>query len=533
MSSYAIDTNKNYNPNSSEPVMKSIFKQYEYVIIESIVTSFGLDFLVKDQHGGDVDTIHNVRQVGKDEKMTYKNDNNKENYDGRGEYKYRDYHGENTNFSKKKADARKEYRESGKTVEDAYTGDDLHFLGKSKGANPKINAELDHVISSKSIHDDQGRVLAGLKGTDLADAKENLKFTNKSLNASMQDKDIPEYIAKHPELSNEVKDGLMRNYEKSKKSYEAKLAKAYYTSPKFAKDVTKAAGKVGIKMGVRQVLGLIFTEIWFEVKKEFDKIDREEGFDLGRHFSAIGTGIKNGFENAKLKHKELFSRFISGALAGALSSVTTTLCNIFFTTAKNVVKIIRQSYASMVEAAKVLFLNPENYGFGERMRAVSKILSIGASVVLGVVVSEAIEKTPIGTIPVIGEIVQTFCGSLVTGIMSCTLLYCLDNNKTINKIVKSLDEIHTIETEINYYRDQADYFEKYAAKLMNIDIDKLRQETAMFNNLAKSIDITETEEELNCILKNAVKAIGIKVPWNEYADFNSFMDDDDSLLVFE
>ncbi len=142
----------------------------------------------------------------------------------------------------------------------------------------------------------------------------------------------------------------------ARKSYEAKLAKAYYTSPKFAKDVTKAAGKVGMKMGVRQVLGLVFTEIWFEVKKEFGKINSNSSFDLGEFFKALGNGIKNGYENAKSKHKELFSRFVSGALAGALSSVTTTLCNIFFTTAKNVVKIIRQSYASIVEAAKVLFL---------------------------------------------------------------------------------------------------------------------------------------------------------------------------------
>ncbi len=111
------------------------------------------------------------------------------------------------------------------------------------------------------------------------------------------------------------------------------------------------------------------------------------------------------------------------------------------------------------------------------MRAVAKILSTGASVVIGVVVSEAIDNTPIGKIPVVGEIVQTFCGSLVTGLMSCTLLYYLDNNKTIDKIIKSLDSIHTIETEIKYYSDQADYFENYAAKLMDIDINKLRQET--------------------------------------------------------
>ena len=50
--------------------------------LESLITSFGLDFLLmKDRHGGDVDTIHNVRQIGQDEQMTYKNESNQKAYE--------------------------------------------------------------------------------------------------------------------------------------------------------------------------------------------------------------------------------------------------------------------------------------------------------------------------------------------------------------------------------------------------------------------------------------------------------------------
>ena len=51
------------------------------VLVESLITSFGLDFLIKDQHGGDVDTIHNVRRIGQDEQMTYKNSANQSAYE--------------------------------------------------------------------------------------------------------------------------------------------------------------------------------------------------------------------------------------------------------------------------------------------------------------------------------------------------------------------------------------------------------------------------------------------------------------------
>ena len=132
-------------------------------------------------------------------------------------------------------------------------------------------------------------------------------------------------------------------------------------------------------------------------------------------------------------------KFIDGGIAGVLSSITTTICNIFFTTAKNVVKIIRQSYASIVQAAEVLLINPDGYLFGDRMLAVTKIIATGASIVVGSMVSIALEGTALGQIP--GDIVQTFLGSLVTGIMSCTLLLFLDRRKTVQNLVGFLNSL--------------------------------------------------------------------------------------------
>lgn len=86
-------------------VYNSIFEQYERVVIQSLITSFGLDFLVRDQHGGDVDTVHNVRQIGIDEQMKYKNKKNEEAYNNRGVYDEQmklDYHDTNPNFTTKK-----------------------------------------------------------------------------------------------------------------------------------------------------------------------------------------------------------------------------------------------------------------------------------------------------------------------------------------------------------------------------------------------------------------------------------------------
>lgn len=551
--SYILNSTLDFYPEREENLMDSIFKQYEKVIIESLITSFGLDFLVRDQHGGDVDTIHNVRQIDKDKNMTYKNVLNKIAYDNQESYS-------KTLKSKYDSDSRfisinKEYKiqKIEGTLKDAYTGKTIPCNG---------NIDLDHVISTKEIHEDRGRVLAGISGFDLANTKENLKPTDRSINRSMKEKSIKEYCkwleANEPKralqlkkLSEKPKSDLtdkeratlhkyeqlalinhdkMKNVDKTaRKSYESKLANTYYTSPQFARDVAFSAGNVGVRMGIRQVFGLVFTEVWFSVKEEFNNINKS--FDFAELLNSIGNGIKRGFENAKEKYKELLAKFTEGAVSGVISSISTTLCNIFFTTSKNVVKIIRQTYASLVQAAKILFINPDNLEFGERMRSVVKIIATGASIVIGTVISEAIGKTVTGLIPTIGNIVQTFCGTLVTGIMSCSLLYFFDRSEIMNKLVEKLNNLHTISTEVNYFYRQAIYFEKYAAELMNIDIEKLRKETELYYSFALEIEDIKSDIDLNVKLKNITNKIGIKIPWE--GDFDSFMNNKNAVLVFE
>ena len=51
------------NPNPEGNVFSGIWSSYERVVLHSLITSFGLDFLVQDQHGGDVDTIRGVRDL--------------------------------------------------------------------------------------------------------------------------------------------------------------------------------------------------------------------------------------------------------------------------------------------------------------------------------------------------------------------------------------------------------------------------------------------------------------------------------------
>lgn len=545
MSSFVAELNNGFAPEPEENVFSSIWNEYERVIMQSLITSFGLDFLVHDQHGGDVDTIHNVREIGKDPNMKYKNEQNQADYANRGEYDTYAYHQDPRYIAINRKVS--ESKKNG-TLQDAYTG-------KTVAQNADI--DLDHAISAKEIHDDPGRVLAGLNGTDLANCEENLKPTDRSINRSMQDKDMEAYLqkweAERPQRQSRISelkskgslsdkerkelaklekleqidpDKMRAENKKARAAYEAKLAKAYYTSPKFLKDTAVAAGSRGAEMGMRQAMGFVFVEIWMSSKEEIQALP--PGKDLKDMLEAVANGVKKGVENAKVKYKEILAKFGEGFLSGALASLTTTICNIFFTTAKNLVRCIRQIYASVVEAGKVLLFNPDNLMFGDRIKTSTVILATGASVLVGTVVGELIQKTPIAAIPGVGTFVTAFCSSLVSGLISCTLLIFLDRSKFMNRIVSALNRIPS---EVNNYKEIADALERLAAKLENLDIAKFRADTEKYRSIATKIGAAESEEELNSLLLSAYKAFDIKIPWE--GDFDTFMGNRSNHLVFE
>ncbi len=525
--------------NPDEDIYEGIWSQYEKVIVESLISSFGLDFIVKDQHGGDVDTIHNVRQIGDDPEMTYKSTKNVEAYAQHGKYDTKLYHSDEA-FAEIKRRARAEFDEKGTKIVDAYVDGNLLIPRNNKTIERKHQGQLDHVISASEIHEDRGRVLAGVDGVELANHESNLRFTNAALNRNKSNMTVEEYIAwaeKNPDkvnwngnkgepLPEDVKNKMRAEYARAKKRYDAELARKYYTSPQFLKDTTLAAGKVGVQMGIRQAMGFALSEVWFATKEELKKLQGE--CEFAAIIDAIIRGIQNGFERAAEKYKELIGKFIEGAVAGALSSISTTICNIFITTKKNMVKYIRQMYASVVQAGKVLFINPNNLVFGERLREVTIILATGASVIVGSVVGDTLAKTPIGQAPYVGSALVTFTSTLVSGLLSCSFLIFMDRSIFMRRLV---DELNKVASTANNYKQIADYMESLAANLAKIDIDAFKAETEKYQKTAMSIAECDDENALSEILKNAYSEFGIRIPWE--GDFDSFMGNKSNCLMFE
>ena len=352
MSEFINELNNSVSPDPENNVFADIWKQYERVVLHSLITSFGLDFLVRDQHGGDVDTVRGVREG------IYKNPDNAAAYAARGDYDSIAYHTDPRYVSKVRS-ARAAYNADGTTVADAYVpGRKLHFT-KASGVGTTGRANLDHVVAAKEIHDDAGRVLAGVDGVDLANSDYNLRFTNEQLNKSKGEASVDTVIergVKGEPLPEEVAERMRAEDQQARAHMDEEINRAYYSSARFLGDAAAAACKRGVEMGIRQAVGFYFLEVWIACEEEFKNINSH--CEIGTVLTAIKNGVAKGSENALKNYKELFRNFGEGFIAGAMASVTTTLINIFITTDKNTVRYIRQASASIVQAGNILLINP-------------------------------------------------------------------------------------------------------------------------------------------------------------------------------
>ena len=413
-------------------------------VIHAIAAPFGLGMIVAqwDKEGGNVDTIHNVREG------VYATEEERKKYEGRGEYEPDDYH-QHEKYKKKNAEV-SELKENGELV-DVYTG---------KTIDPKAKTDLDHVKSAKEVHDDAGRILAELDGPELANADSNLQATSAANNRAKKAMTVDEYYqylqktaetrrAEIQELkaketltpkekkrlkSLEEKEAF--DYQKAKaadekarKEYEEKVNKAYYTSRKFAVNVVATGAVEGVKLGFQQAIGLVFCEFFYGAFDEVKDIFKN-GFsgDAKSFCAALKKRLMRIAKRIQNKWKDILHAFGEGFFSGFLSNLVTVIINIFVKTTKNVVRMIREGFFSILKAMKTLCCPPEGLTPEQAAHETTKIIASGI-VVVGCISLEEYIGNMLASVPILGfisGILTSIVIGTVTGLGITLTAYLLD-----------------------------------------------------------------------------------------------------------
>lgn len=497
-------------------------------MIHNLAINFGLDFLLfEDKKGGNVDTLHNARQDN------WASNAEKERYRGRNHYNSHAYHSHSSYKQKGKQDKK------------------LHQIGllfdryRNKKMGQSEVRHLDHTISAYEIHHDPARVLAEYDGILLANQDMNLNSThwainnakknhsmekfineivptsiknrkNKLKNHEMQLKgvgnDTPkdrhkrrileDKIQKDKEYINSLesidKKAMLKADKEARKTYNQELSLAYYGSSKFLNQAGSQAIHQGIQMGSRQVIGLILAEIWFELREAVPSIINKckANFKLEVCWQEFKNTTKNIFERVKLRFEDIINNFKDNFIGGILSSITTTIMNIFLTSAKLVTRLIREIWSSLIQVIKLIFFNPNKLNTSDLMKETSRLLLTGISTAFGIILNQQLSSTL--TIP-FGAEISAFISALFTGILTVGVVYFIDYSPMTQKIWYFLNNLkNKYDVFLDHIKEINAELDRYLAELARIEFNLNPQE---FLVLSDALSATSNEYERGKTLK--------------------------------
>lgn len=449
--------------------------ELERVVTQSLFTSFGLDFmLLEDKKGGDVDTIHNVRR------STHASETERERYENRPAYD----RGRFSSGNYVKRGQRDKLAMLDGTLEDAYRKTEI---------SPGDARDLDHVISAKEIHDDPGRVLAELGGVNLANRDSNLQSTTSSINRAKKERSVSKFIEDRPRLVaqrratlekrraqlesaprvtpeqrhcaeqleakirkdehylaaiTQVDEDAMRERDAvARAEYDREISRTYYTSSKFYRNSALASAGSGLRMGLRQMLGMVAAEVWFELRDALPRLYArlQRGFDLRHVLAHIKRLLAGIWKRVKRRFKAFIESFADGFFSGVAASLTNTAINVLATTSRVAGKLLRECWVHVTKALKLFVWNPERLSWAHRYKAVISIVAGAVGTGLGTLLHAKL--APLLTFPFGGEI-AAFLSALTTGIATLAITWSVIDSPAFAGLWEFLDKAshaHTLE----------------------------------------------------------------------------------------
>ena len=467
----------------------------------NIITSqFGLASLFIDSRdGGSVTTLYNFDEgITSTETDKLKYQSYKSNNDDSKKFKYvRKEVGYDKNFPK----MRKEHFKTNEQVIDAYTG---KVLPKDR------RTQLDHIVSAKEIESNSKNhlFLSTEERANMAIKDTNLAFTSESINTSKQDKSMSEFLETKKRgkgITNKERYEIdekkaMEKDKIARKAIKAEINKA--TFKKYSTELLQTGAKDAAKMALYSSLGVVLREflqaVFQTIKEIFANYKNESLKEL---FARFKTKIQGVVEKLKREWKDIFSNSIEGAITAFFSNLLVFAINLFATTLKKLVSMIRAGFVSLVQAVKIIVNPPENMTFEEASYQAAKIMIAGLIGAASLGLAAAVEKflqaipglQPIMMFPIpflenqtVSDILAVTLTSVLAGVVTTIVIYSMDKFRENSRKSKLQIQLVRKSGMVVEYKNIQSWFVLKDAYMF---LDKVNDETIE--------KIKNTEEQLN------------------------------------
>lgn len=410
--------------------VSSLLEETKSGVISSIVGPFGLGSILSayDREGGNVTTVNNANNgvyASGDDAYKREEYTNTKNSDGK-QFAGASKNSAGSNYTKSKMD------ENG-FVQDAYTGS----FRKADTTSP------DHIESLSQHHKNGGFMQSSEKKADFATDEGNLALTERSINQSMRDFEKDEWARKKTGSEIENKDKfnideqrLKKEVVKGKITSQNHLPSDYEKAKYYTKNSMSTGVSEGSKMGTQQAFGVLLVEFFSASFSEI-KLAFSQGYEGDSLYDDIKKRLGRVATKVMVKWKDAIKGFSSGFISGFFSNIITTLINVFVTTGKRVIRMIREGVFSLLKALKLIMFPPSGMSYSETAHEAMKLIAAGGIVVAGVLLEESIEKLVFSVpflVPFASIVTTVLVGSL-TAIAMSLVTYLLDKLDFFNVLI--------------------------------------------------------------------------------------------------
>lgn len=423
-------------------------------LVSTVVGQFGLaSLLVDSRDGGAVTTTHNfdkgITATAKDQ-TRYEAMHESRSLSGDEWKKHRRGAGYDNGFFNER---KKQAYQDREVLRDGYTGRVLTKDGRT---------HLDHVVSAREIDIDarMNLHLSQRERVDLAKSEENLVFTSASINVSKNDHKMEEWLdtTKRGEANpNHERYGIdkgqaLEHDRTARKTINREVNVA--AAKKYTTELMATGAKDAANMAYYTALGIVMKELSegavLAVKKAFAQ--REQG--LGAMLAVFKKEVSATVERLKARWKDIAAGSIEAGITAFLSNIVVFLVNLFATTLKKIVTMIRAGFVSLVQALKILASPPQGMSKEDARFEALKVLTAGVIGALSLGLSAMIEKAlqaipglqPVmmftvysaeGELTTVSDVLAVTLSGVAGGLLATIAVYLLDqlrNGAIANKL---------------------------------------------------------------------------------------------------
>lgn len=301
------------------------------------------------------------------------------------------------------------------TIEDAYT----------RERYDSRDMDCDHIVSMSEVHNSGGYMLDKHEKAQAGSDEGNHAYTHKSTNRSKGDQDLKEFAENDSKFDRSKVDTEYKRGKETVENYvpSDSMDKAIFVAKRGAKDGVKT----GVNQGLQQALGALISEFisasYSEVKDILDNGWKNGKYDVS-WVDALVTRLNNIKSKLLSKWKNVVEAFATGALSGFFSAIITALINMFVRTGKNIVRLIREGFMSLMKALKTFMFPPEDLTPKQAAHEATKVLATGLVVSGSILAGEAI-ATMLNGIPFADTISMVLTG-MISGLGSLFVVFMID-----------------------------------------------------------------------------------------------------------